>query len=71
MKAILILLAVLTVMCCIISIPAFEEREYAKTHPDFLKNAYDLRNASLEKKPEITDSVPNNPNTTHQSAPEK
>lgn len=71
MKAILILLAVLTVMCVVISIPAFEEREYAKTHPDFLKNAYDLRNASLEKKPEITDSIPNNPNTKNQSAPEK
>lgn len=71
MKAILILLAVLTVMCVVISIPAFEEREYAKTHPDFLKNAYDLRNASLEKKPEITDSIQNNPNTKNQSAPEK
>lgn len=71
MKAILIIAAVFIVMCCIISIPAFEEREYAKTHPDFLKNAYDLRNASLEKMPEITDSIQNNLNTKNQSAPEK
>lgn len=57
MRAFLIILGVFIIMCCIISIPAFEEAEYAKTHPDFLKNAYDLRNASLEKKPEITDSL--------------
>lgn len=47
MKAILIILAILSIMICVIMIPAFEEHEYAKTHPDFLKNAYDLRNASL------------------------
>lgn len=44
-------------MCCIISIPAFEEREYAKTHPDFLKNAYDLRNASLGSTSNSADSL--------------
>jgi hypothetical protein len=31
----------------VIAIPAIEEREYAKTHPEFLKNAYDLRNATI------------------------
>ncbi len=44
-------------MCCIISIPAFEEREYAKTHPGFLDNAYDLRNASLGSTSNSTDSL--------------
>ncbi len=57
MKAILIILGVFIIMCCIISIPAFEEREYAKTHPDFLKNAYDLRNASLGSTSNSADSL--------------
>lgn len=34
-------------MIFIISIPAIEEAEYAKNHPEFLKNAYDLRKADL------------------------
>lgn len=47
MKTLLIVLLVLTIMICVILIPAFEEQEYAKTHPEFLKNAYDLRNATI------------------------
>jgi len=57
MKAILIILAILSIMICVIMIPAFEEREYAKTHPDFLKNAYDLRNASLGSTSNSADSL--------------
>jgi hypothetical protein len=34
-------------MIFIISIPAIQEAEYARTHPEFLKNAYDLRNAGV------------------------
>lgn len=41
-------------MVCIIMIPAIQEAEYAKTHPDFLKNAYDLRNAHLDKHVDTT-----------------
>lgn len=47
MKTVLIILAILAVMIGVIMIPAIEEAEYAKTHPDFLKNAYDLRNAGI------------------------
>ena len=57
MKATLIILAIFIIMCCIISIPAIEEREYAKTHPEFLKNAYDLRNASLGSTSNNKDSL--------------
>lgn len=49
MKTVLIIFAILAVMIGVIMIPAIEEHEYAKTHPDFLKNAYDLRNAQLDK----------------------
>ena len=45
--AIILLLAILGIMIFIISIPAIQEAEYAKTHPEFLKNAYDLRKADL------------------------
>lgn len=45
--AIILLLAILGLMIFIISIPAIEEAEYARTHPEFLKNAYDLRKAEL------------------------
>ena len=41
-------------MIFVISIPAIEEHEYAKTHPEFLKNAYDLRNAQLDKQVDTT-----------------
>lgn len=56
MKTTLIILAILAVMVFVIMIPAIQEAEYAKTHPDFLKNAYDLRNAHLDKS---SDSVIN------------
>lgn len=49
MKTVLIIFAILAVMVGVIMIPAIEEAEYAKTHPDFLKNAYDLRNTHLDK----------------------
>lgn len=47
--AIILLLAILGIMIFIISIPAIQEAQYAKEHPEFLKNAYDLRNAQLNK----------------------
>ena len=46
-STIIILLCLLGIMIFVISIPAIEEAEYAKTHPEFLKNAYDLRKAEL------------------------
>lgn len=52
MKTILIILAILAVMVCVIMIPAIEEAEYARTHPGFLDNAYDLRNAQLGSQPD-------------------
>lgn len=53
-SVIIILLCILGVMIFVISIPAIEEHEYAKTHPEFLKNAYDLRNAQLDKQVDTT-----------------
>lgn len=44
---IIILLCILGIMIFVISIPALEEAEYAKNHPGFLDNAYDLRNAGV------------------------
>ena len=38
---------ILAIMLIVICIPAVEEQEYARTHPRFLDNAYDLRNATL------------------------
>lgn len=49
MKRTLIIVAILVVMTIVIILPAIQEQDYAKTHPNFLKNAYDLRNASLPK----------------------
>lgn len=46
-STIIFLLCILGIMIFIISIPAIEEAEYAKNHPEFLKNAYDLRKADL------------------------
>lgn len=48
-RIVILIIFVLVVMLMVILIPAIEEREYAKTHPDFLKNAYDLRNARLDQ----------------------
>jgi len=45
--AIILLLVISGLMIFVISIPAIEEAEYARTHPEFLKNAYDLRKAEL------------------------
>ena len=47
---IIILLCILGIMIFVISIPAIEEAEYARTHPGFLDNAYDLRKAELGHK---------------------
>lgn len=52
MRTFLIILAIVTVMICVIIIPAVEEAEYARTHPGFLNNAYDLRNAQLGNQPD-------------------
>lgn len=46
-RLVILIIFVLVVMLMVIAIPAIEEHEYAKTHPEFLKNAYDLRNASI------------------------
>ena len=46
-STIIFLLCILGIMIFIISIPAIEEAEYAKNHPEFLKNAYGLRKADL------------------------
>ena len=46
-STIIFLLCILGIMIFIISIPAIEEAEYAKNHPELLKNAYDLRKADL------------------------
>ena len=49
MKLLLVIFGIFALMLFIIMIPAIEEKEYAKTHPEFLKDAYDLRNASITK----------------------
>lgn len=46
-STIIILLCILGIMIFIISIPAIQEAECTKTHPEFLKNVYDLRKADL------------------------
>ena len=44
---IILLLFILALMIFVICIPAIQEREYAKTHPEFLEHVYDLRYAKL------------------------
>lgn len=48
MKTIAIIIIILCVMGFVIMIPFIEERQYAKTHPGFLENAYNLQAKSLK-----------------------
>ncbi len=48
-RTVILIIFVLLVMLMVIAIPAIEEQEYARTHPGFLDNAYDLRNAGIKQ----------------------